>query len=90
MATHSHILAWKIRCTEEPGWLQSMGLQKSFTWLSNIPLYPANGGDMGLIPGLGKPPGEGQGNRLQYTCLGNPMDRATWLATVHGVAKSQV
>ena len=34
MATHSHILAWKIRCTEEPGWLQSMGLQKSFTWLS--------------------------------------------------------
>ena len=59
-------------------------------WLSNIPLYPANGGDMGLIPGLRKPSGEGQGNRVQYTCLGNPMDRATWLATVHGVAKSQI
>ena len=45
---------------------------------------PANAGDMGLIPGLGGSPGEGSGNPLQYSCLGNPMDRELWWATVHG------
>ena len=45
---------------------------------------PANAGDMGLIPGLGGSPGEGSGNPLQYSCLGNPMDREVWWATVHG------
>ena len=49
---------------------------------------PANAGDMGLIPGLGRSSGEGNGNPLQYSCLGNPVDRGTWQATVHGVAKS--
>ena len=48
---------------------------------------PANEGDSGLIPGLGRSPGEGNGNLLQHSCLGNPMDRGTWWATVHGVAK---
>ena len=48
-----------------------------------------NAGDPGSIPGLGRPPGEGNGNPLQYSCLENPMDRAAWRATVHGVAKSQ-
>ena len=43
----------------------------------------------GSIPGLRKSPGEGNGNLLQYSCLGNPMDRGAWWATVHGVAKSQ-
>ena len=43
--------------------------------------------DMGLIPGLGRCPGEGNGNPLQYSCLGNPMDRGTWQGTVHGVSK---
>ena len=46
-------------------------------------------GDLGLIPGLGRSPGEGNGNPLQYSCLENPMDRGAWQATVHGVAKSQ-
>ena len=46
---------------------------------------PANAGDAGLIPGTGISPGEGTGNPLQYSCLGNPMDRGTWWATVHGV-----
>ena len=46
-----------------------------------------NAGDLGLIPGLGRPPGEGNGNPLQYSCLENPMDSGTWRATVHGVAK---
>ena len=45
-------------------------------------------GDPGFIPGLGRSLGEGNGNPLQYSCLGNPMDR-DWWATVHGVAKSQ-
>ena len=48
-----------------------------------------NAGDPGSIPGLGRSPGEGNGNLLQYPCLGNPMDRETWWATVHGVAKSR-
>ena len=45
-------------------------------------------GDVGLIPGLGRAPGEGNGNPLQYPCLENPMDGGAWWATVHGVAKS--
>ena len=52
---------------------------------------PASAGDcrsMGLIPGLGRSPGEGNGNRLQYSCLENPMDRGAWWAMVHRVAKS--
>ena len=43
---------------------------------------------MGLIPGLGRSPGGGHGNPLQYSCLENPMDRVTWQATVHRVTKS--
>jgi len=46
-----------------------------------------NAGDLGLIPGLGRSPGEGNGNPHQYSCLGNPMDREAWWATVQGVAK---
>ena len=46
-----------------------------------------NAGDLG-IPGLGRCPGEGNGNPLQYSCLENPMDRGAWQATVHRVAKS--
>ena len=48
---------------------------------------PANAGDSGSIPGLGRSPGEGNGNLLQYPCLENPMDRGTWRATVHGVQR---
>ena len=44
-------------------------------------------GDPGLIPGSGRPPGEENGNPLQYSCLENPMDRGAWWATVHGVAR---
>ena len=48
-----------------------------------------NAGDLGSIPGLRRSPGGGHGNPLQYSCLENPMDRAAWRATAHGVAKSQ-
>ena len=47
-----------------------------------------NARDLGLIPGSGRSPGEGNGYPLQYSCLGNPMDKGAWQATVHGVAKS--
>ena len=47
-------------------------------------------GDMGSIPGLGRSPGRGCGNPLQYSCLENPMDRGAWQRAVHGVAKSQI
>ena len=46
-----------------------------------------NAGDQGSIPGSGRPPGEGTGNPLQYSCLGNAMDRRAWQAIVHGVVK---
>ena len=46
-------------------------------------------GDLGSISWLGRFPGEGSGNRLQYSCLENAMDSGAWQATVHGVAKSQ-
>ena len=52
---------------------------------------PANAGDtkdVGSFPVSGRSPGGGYGNPLQYSCLGNPMDRGTWWATVHGISKS--
>ena len=48
---------------------------------------PANTRDMGSIPGLGRSPGKGDGNLLQYSYLGNPMDRGAWWATVHGIIR---
>ena len=48
-----------------------------------------NVGDLGLIPGWGRSPGEGNGNPLQYSCLENPVDEEAWWATVYGVAKSR-
>ena len=53
---------------------------------------PANAGDTGdtgSIPGLGRSPGEGNGNPLRYSCLENPVDRGAWWAIVHGIVKSQ-
>ena len=48
-----------------------------------------NAGDLGSIPELGRFPGEGNGNPLEYSGLENPMDRGTWWAAVHGVTRSQ-
>ena len=50
---------------------------------------PGATGDTGSIPGLGRSPGGENGNPLQYSCLGNPIDRGALWATVHGVAQSQ-
>ena len=49
---------------------------------------PANAGDAGSVPGSGRSPGEGNGNPLQYACLGNPMDPGAWRAKVLVVAKN--
>ena len=57
------------------------------TVVKNLPANAGYTGDAGLIPGSGRPPGEGNGNPIQYSCLGNPMDRGAWWATVHGVTK---
>ena len=54
---------------------------------------PANAGDIsevGWIPGSGRSPGGGHGNPLQYSCLENPLDRETWQAVVHRIAKSWI
>ena len=50
-------------------------------------VFACNDGDPGSIPGLGRSPGEGNGNPLQYSCLENPKDRGAWQATVHGVTR---
>ena len=56
--------------------------------IKNKPANSGDIGDTGLIPGLGRSPGEGNGNSLQYSCLENSMDREAWQATVQGVAES--
>ena len=56
---------------------------------SEVKASACNVGDPGLIPGLGRSPGEGNGNPLQYSCLENPIEGGAWWATVHRVTKSQ-
>ena len=56
---------------------------------SEVKASACNVGDLGSIPGLGRFPGEGNGNTLQYSCLENLMDGGAWWVTVHGVAKSR-
>ena len=60
--------------------------------VKNLPADSGDTGDSGLIPGSGRSPGGGNGNPLQYSCLGNPqksMDAGAWQDTVHGTAKNQ-
>ena len=65
-------------------------LSKGFPGGSDGRESACNAGDQGLIPGSGRPPGEGNSNPLKYSCLKNSMDRGAWRATVHGVTKSQI
>ena len=58
-------------------------------WVKNPPGNAGDTGDTGSIPGSGRSPGGGNGNPLQYSCLGSPMDRGAWWAAVHGVAECQ-
>ena len=97
-ANHSSIAACRVPWTEEPGRLQSMGSESDTTewardhWTSQVARVvknpPANAGDArdpSLIPGSGRSSGVGNGNTLQYSCLGNSMNRGDWWATVHRV-----
>ena len=65
------------------------GVSQVVLVVKNLPSNAGDIGDAGSIPGLGRYPGVGNGNPLQYPCLENPMDRGSWWATVHGVTKSQ-
>jgi len=56
--------------------------------VKNLPAKARDIRELGLIRGSGRSPGEGNGNPLQCSCLGNPMDRGAWQATVHGSAKN--
>ena len=60
---------------------------KGFPGGSVVKNLPANAGDVDSVPGSGRPLGKGNGNLLQYSCLGNPMDRRVWQTTVHQVTK---
>ena len=98
MATHSSVLAWRIPGTGELGGLPSMGSHRVGHYCSDLAAAAAaagfprgsngkescNAGDLGLIPGLERSPGEGKGNPLQYSGLENSMD-----CIAHVVAKSQ-
>ena len=66
----------------------SLSFPSGFPGGSEVKASASNAGDMGLIPGSGRSPGEGNGNPLQYSCLENPIDGGAWWATVHGVTKS--
>ena len=69
--------------------IKGIGMVKTLGFLhSSVGKESAcNAGELGLIPGLGRFPGEGNGNPLQHSCLENPMDRRAWQATVHGVTR---
>ena len=58
-------------------------------WAKNLPARAGDAGDLGSIPGSGRSPGGGNGNPLQYSCLGNPMDGGAWRAAVHRITKNQ-
>ena len=93
MAVHSSVLAWRIPM--DRGAVH--GVAKSWTRLTYFTFFlpggsvvknqPSNEGDTCSIPGSERPPGEGNGNPLQYFCLGNPKDIGAWWVRVHGVAK---
>ena len=58
--------------------------------VKNLPANAEDTGDSGLIPGSGRSPGGGRGNPFQCSCLGNPMDRRAWWATIHKVTESDM
>ena len=74
-------------CFETPNW-EILGWQ-ALPGDSEVKTSAWNAGDLGSIPGLGRSPGERNGNPLQYSCLENPVEGGAWWATVHGISKSQ-
>ena len=98
MATHSSILAQRIPWTDHGVAKSRNTIDFHFTSLHMVNLgnprslsskeSACSAGDMGSIPGLGRSPGRGNGNPLQYPCQENPMDKGDWWATVHRGAKT--
>ena len=91
---------WLMNCRHQESWDLScdlvicpvcwqLELCMGFLGGSVMKNPPASAGNLGPIPELGRSPGEGNGNPLQYSCLGNPIDRGAWQATVRGVAKGR-
>ena len=78
-----------LGCVDVPDPFWVVAIVMGFPGGSDSKKSACNAEDLGLIPGLGRSPGEGNGNPLQYSGLENPMDRDAWKATVHGVTKSQ-
>ena len=77
-----------LGCSFKQDSIEALGFQGG-TVVKNPPANAGDARDVGLIPGLGRYPGGGNGNSLQYSSLRNPMDRGAWQTTVHGVAKSR-
>ena len=80
-----YVLGWEAVVTLE----QRVTLYRRLPYSSDDKESACNAGDLGLIPGSGRSPGEVNGNPLQYSCLENSMDRGAGWAIVHGVAKSR-
>ena len=74
-----------LRCSDGIGYSPVLG---GGSVVKNLPANAGDTGDMGSISGLGRSPGGGNGNPLQFSCLENPMDRGAWRATVCGISKS--
>ena len=84
--------AHTLLCSSTTSILGLTPVMRGFPGGSVVKNPPSNSGvpgDEGLTPEMGRPPGGGNGNPLQYSCLENPIDRGAWQATVHGVTKSQ-
>ena len=76
----------RIKCNADDKHLYKALLYMSRA--SPVAHFPtANAGDTGLLPGSGRSPGEGNGHPFQFSCLGNPMDRGTWWASVHRITR---
>ena len=80
---------WEMHETWEILWTEEPHTQIGFPGGSVGKESTCSAEDLGSMPGLGRPPGEGNGNQLQCSCLVNPMDRGAWWATAHRVAESQ-
>ena len=81
-----HIYRKQTGCCQKWGVQGGQMSEGGFPGGSEVKVSASNAGDLGSIPGWGRPPGEENGNPLQYSCLENPMDGGAWWATVHGVA----
>ena len=86
--TVRHDLAASFRFNRQQLISSWIFIQQGFPGCSVVKNLPANPGDVSLIPGSGRSPGEDNVNPVQYSCLENSMDRGAWRATVHGVTKS--